>query len=261
MFLHTADYDYVGARSAFFDSHHNLFWWLSAQAIEKYLKAILLLNDISVKGFGHKILEMFQNLYNIDKRIIIPEVSSREIFHSNDLMKTTNKSFILKLVDYGSPDNRYNIIGYDSMTEDLLHLDNFVYHLRRLCVALKSKIHRDIEISWLDMILESPNYWKFQADYLEDLMRLSEKDRLRCSFVQYNVAFFPSAPTEIKRIQRSHFGSPLGLWIDYIEECDPRTQVHQDALVVLQQVLDNIQLPKDLRKDLIELTTRRRQPG
>jgi len=48
-----ADQDYIMARIAYRKEFDQQFRWCSLQALEKYLKAILLYNRVSAKGIGH----------------------------------------------------------------------------------------------------------------------------------------------------------------------------------------------------------------
>ena len=75
-FVSPADRNYYFARFSRIYGMNEEFWWQSAQAIEKLLKAGLVCNDVSVKGFGHDIeklwekhLEKFSDLgvHNISK--------------------------------------------------------------------------------------------------------------------------------------------------------------------------------------------------
>ena len=72
-FVIPADEDYLTARLLYKSNLHRNFFWSAAQCIEKYLKALLLLNGISVKKKGHNlkklILEVekiYHDINNID---------------------------------------------------------------------------------------------------------------------------------------------------------------------------------------------------
>lgn len=59
-FLNIADYDYVASRTLFRNCCYHQSFILMQQAIEKYLKAILLYNKISAKKEKHKIKELLK---------------------------------------------------------------------------------------------------------------------------------------------------------------------------------------------------------
>lgn len=52
-FRDVADNDYLSARILFRFGFIQQAYWFSEQAVEKYLKAILLFNEISTKNLGH----------------------------------------------------------------------------------------------------------------------------------------------------------------------------------------------------------------
>ncbi len=53
-FRDVADEDYVAARALYRDGLDRQFLWAALQSVEKYLKAILAYNRISIKGLGTK---------------------------------------------------------------------------------------------------------------------------------------------------------------------------------------------------------------
>ena len=54
-FIAPADQNYFLARFSKFTDLGNEFWWQALQAVEKYLKAGLVLNKVSVKSFNHSL--------------------------------------------------------------------------------------------------------------------------------------------------------------------------------------------------------------
>jgi len=52
-----ADQDYIMARIAYLKEFDQQFRWCALQALEKYLKAILLYNRVSAKGIGHNLVK------------------------------------------------------------------------------------------------------------------------------------------------------------------------------------------------------------
>jgi len=90
-FRDTADADYVAARALYRILLDQQFLWAALQAIEKYLKAILLYHRVSTKRLGHDICRALHQIRAIDA--IAFDVSS-------DVEK-----FIQQLAVYGC--NRY----------------------------------------------------------------------------------------------------------------------------------------------------------
>ena len=59
LFVGTADENYITSRWCFFSMFYTNFFWLSVHALEKYLKAVLLLNGATTKKFQHNIVELY----------------------------------------------------------------------------------------------------------------------------------------------------------------------------------------------------------
>src|SRR5438874_143572 len=64
-FRDVADADYVAARALFRLGLSQQFLWAALQAIEKYLKGILLFNDVSTKALGHDVAGAYTALSKI----------------------------------------------------------------------------------------------------------------------------------------------------------------------------------------------------
>ncbi|OGP57868.1 MAG: hypothetical protein A2162_02300 [Deltaproteobacteria bacterium RBG_13_52_11b] len=58
----SADQDYIMARQAYRMQFDSQFRWNSLQAVEKYLKAILLYNDRSTIGISHNLVEALKSV-------------------------------------------------------------------------------------------------------------------------------------------------------------------------------------------------------
>jgi len=65
-FRDTADQDYIAARVNYVANLPEPFLWCSLQAIEKYLKAILLFNDCSAKNLSHDLEKGLSRVLEID---------------------------------------------------------------------------------------------------------------------------------------------------------------------------------------------------
>jgi hypothetical protein len=69
MFVATADRDYVLARWAAINRLDINFFWLGVQAVEKYLKAILLLNGRAAKDYGHNVQRLHDDVLTLDSSL------------------------------------------------------------------------------------------------------------------------------------------------------------------------------------------------
>nr|WP_081984136.1 HEPN domain-containing protein [Massilia sp. JS1662] len=132
-FVEPADHDYLAARSLAIGGLHRSFYWSATQAIEKYLKAFLLLHGISVRDFSHdlsKLLEVAKNCKSGFADIDISPNSDLSLPSHFTLSQLKLDQFIQLLQKYGSPSNRYNNYGAIYDTGHLFALDSLVYRLR-----------------------------------------------------------------------------------------------------------------------------------
>ncbi|AWX98967.1 hypothetical protein A8139_02375 [Marinomonas primoryensis] len=126
-----ADQDYISARSNYFMEFQQQFLWSAQQAVEKYLKAILLYNGNTArwkkepnsnsnggKPFGHDLIALNSKV--------------RMIGYLDYSIPDWGESFLEYLSKFGGV-NRY--LSHSSYTtyEALEKLDELVWHIRRYC--------------------------------------------------------------------------------------------------------------------------------
>lgn len=170
-FRDIADNDYIAARAIYRLGLSQQFLWASLQALEKYIKAILLYNDKSTKDIGHDIALGYDRLSQIvDIDFDIPS----EV-----------EQFIRYLSAQGA--NRYFERPFYTLGEELLYLDSAVWHLRRYCkflrmqpLTLKSgKIVDQFQVA-LDQIKGAktkPNKFRIFGGRLEKVLSKSSRTR------------------------------------------------------------------------------------
>jgi len=115
-FRHVADADYIAARMACRAGLMNQFLWSSQQAIEKYLKAILLFNRIPAVGVGHDLAKALQLTDKLRFKL--------------DLRPDSRK-FFDHVATYGS--YRYLEVSSHVVGPALLNLDMTIWDIRRYC--------------------------------------------------------------------------------------------------------------------------------
>jgi len=118
-FRDQADRDYVAARLACRYELFPQFLWASHQAIEKYLKAILLYNRVKATQVGHDLALALSLTENLPFKI---ELSSR------------SRKFIAHLAEVG--EFRYIDIPFYVNGHILIDLDLTVWEIRRYCQVL-----------------------------------------------------------------------------------------------------------------------------
>lgn len=164
-FVIPADEDYLTARLLFKSKLHRGFFWSSSQCIEKYLKAFLLLHDVSVKNNkGHSIEPLFKKAIEIDlelKKIdckIHPDINiDKNLYEQISLEK-----FLNDIENYGNADNRYNSVGVYFGIEHLFALDKFVFLLRnKIEVPDISDSFKELDIN-TESALKDYNPWFFK---------------------------------------------------------------------------------------------------
>jgi HEPN domain-containing protein len=121
-----ADKDYISARIAHRMEFDQQFLWSAEQAIEKYLKAILLYNGSSAKGIRHELKEALRRIYSIrDFDLCLPQ----EV-----------QEFVKYIDDYGT--NRYLDFPSQIRMYSLIELDRAVWFIRRYCRYFGGEIQK-----------------------------------------------------------------------------------------------------------------------
>jgi hypothetical protein len=164
-FVMPGDQDYLMSRLLAQKGLPRGFYWAAAQAIEKYLKAFLLMNGKGVKGFkSHPIKKLFEAASRIDTSLadlnILPHQSIQvEASVSHHLKKFSISDFLDDLEKHGSADNRYNAFGVDYNTGHLCAMDSLSFQLRRKIGAIP--INESFKTLSPDLILifENNNPW------------------------------------------------------------------------------------------------------
>jgi HEPN domain-containing protein len=165
-FRDTADGDYIAARSAFRCTLYQQCFWSSQQAVEKYLKCILLLNRIPATNMGHNLC------FGLDK---IGREGKFQVRLSPEC-----RQFIEHLSTYGN--HRYFETSYYSLGSEIFILDRTVWELRRYCTVLDYCLEEPngekkemLELRRIEQSEnESPKKLQLQRGYLEKVIRDKE---------------------------------------------------------------------------------------
>ena len=136
LFVDMADQDYVLARLAYHEGMGNSFFWVAGQAIEKYLKASLLLNGESSKEYGHNLVKLFEAVDNYASDLLPEKLTKPQQLTIAHWHEETPAEFLKRIEPNTDPNNRYNIFGYLLRREDLFHLDQFIFAARRVAFQL-----------------------------------------------------------------------------------------------------------------------------
>ncbi|HAV6899286.1 TPA: HEPN domain-containing protein [Vibrio vulnificus] len=137
-FVKTGDEDYVTARLTAQKGMHRAFFWAAAQALEKYMKAFLLMRGKGVKTHGkHSIQNIFKEVCDIHDSFRSMSLSPHPSIKINGDLNLKNETitaneFVLLIDKHGDSHNRYNESGVVFEPELLFILDSFISALRPL---------------------------------------------------------------------------------------------------------------------------------
>lgn len=191
-FRDIADRDYISARVLFRNGLYEQFQWCGLQALEKYLKAILLFHDQPAK-FGHepsKLLEQVKKLPRFKEAFSETTESSCEFFQHEG-------------------NNRYFSKLHQIQGDKLMALDQTVFEIRRLCddynFPHQSQKLRDDEQKQLDFVL-SDKIWQAMPllrlkprGFMEEVLDNKKHETLRKQLIWKNFYFANRRRTTIRR--------------------------------------------------------------
>jgi hypothetical protein len=231
-FRDSADSDYITARMAFRARLMQQFLWSGLQAIEKYLKCILLLNRIPYqpKGGGHDINRAFRLVTQTCFDLPVAD---------------TTKKLIESLNNYGQF-SRYYELPYWITGEECLHLDCAVWELRRYCRVLpKKKSERDKQLKALARPRRRPNKTRLPGGRLEEVLTTTDgRHPARAALVYQNHYFGSRSRKTVKGSGLYAGNSPLSLYPEMLDE-----------------VCKYVYLPKSIQAEYRKLLELRRKEG
>ncbi len=121
LFIATADNNYITARWCHQQGLNIDFFWLAAHALEKYMKAALLLNDRSSireqsgsgkpRSFGHDLEALYSALGGIATGLLPERFARPELIEQGAWIDETIAVYMAGLHAKGNADNRYMIVS------------------------------------------------------------------------------------------------------------------------------------------------------
>lgn len=247
MFVATADGNYILARSAFFLGLPYDFYWLSVHALEKYYKAILLMNGKSARSGKHDIVVLHKMVRQLESRLKIEKLLDPRIEH----LSWRNESFdafLERFNRFGSPHNRYALYGEYILPDDIFKIDQQIWAVRRCCRAFHLKIKypngQIIEDDSVQRLLGDSRDWRVNRSLLEELVDAPVNDLDRVAFLRLNIPFAPDGQHELtSRTDMSH-SPPLAEWFQRLRASTTDPKIQNSADQVLRWVRSNIYLEK-----------------
>jgi hypothetical protein len=119
-FRDTGDTDYIAARLAMRSRLAGPFLWSAEQAVEKYLKCILMLNRRKTNDLGHKIAAALERINTTLPFAIVLNKGEQKVFDH--------------LAEWNG--DRYLITSFIVFDIEVLQLDRLVWKLRQYCCPL-----------------------------------------------------------------------------------------------------------------------------
>lgn len=222
-FRDIADGDYIAARLAYRAELMPQAMWSAQQAIEKYLKYILLVNRIPAANVGH----------DLDAGLLLVEELPWK-----PVLRPQSRKFLKHIGAYG--EYRYLDVSYFVVGYPILELDMTVWDIRRYCQVLdvfgkalppvEERLLENAHAMFKESMDRPPHEFRLHGGYLEKVIGNS-KHPSRSALLWQN-AFFGNRrrSTVTQRHNLNAANSPLYLYPDMLEE-----------------LLKYVHIPKDLR--------------
>lgn len=230
-FRDVADRDYISARMNYRAGLFLQFQWSSLQAIEKYLKGILLLNRVPAKKVGH----------DLGKAIDL--ISKHAPFELR--LDAAQRKFIDHLDTYGR--FRYLEISYFIEGNELWLLDSTVWAVRRYCRVMNYNLSAEkggdrnkleVEIKANIDAERAPHKFRSISGELEKIIR-NRKDPARKHLLWLNAHF---ATTTRKRMRVPRYfhatNSPLSLRPHLLKEVQRYVFLPRDVIQAFEERLE-----------------------
>jgi len=236
-FRDTGDGDYIAARLAMKARLGGQFLWSAQQAIEKYLKCILMLNRKTTKDLSHDIRRALNRI-------------NEELPFKIEMRKPEEELFD-HIDEWGG--DRYLLFSHHVFDKEVLKLDLLVWHLRQYCEPL-DVVHYADEPS--DAVLLR-NVAAIEAR----LMGPAKGGHIRGAFLEQVLANkdHPARPGLVWRNAR-YCGKPLK-FIKFVDNWQAVNAPLYLTPELANQVAMYMKIPKDVVNAANELAARRERTG
>jgi hypothetical protein len=271
IFVDTADDNYILSRWSYSQGLNVDFSWLAVHALEKYFKAMLLMNGRSgvsysdatgkQRKFGHNIVALHEQVQSFAGDLLpIAMIKPNGVgghWHAESV-----EAFLRRLYRDGNADNRYALFGYVHHPFELYKLDQMVFAVRRLCLPLDAHYLNEFarnmfpgegrEFTNRDLLLRQPGYWDQIGGKLPEAIGGRRGDMIRETLLHENFAFSPpNEPPKTYQWRTSSNNSVL-----YNEIMMPLEQGDREgkdrARALGEWLIKNVQLPQDVVDEMSE---------
>ncbi len=254
LFVRTADENYIAARWCAAQRLNADFLWLAVHALEKYLKAVLLANNRSSKGYGHAIDRLYDEVKGFAGDLL-PNRLSRppdlDIYHWQE---RSADEFVRHLLDNGNADNRYAIYGYATSSQDLHMLDQMVFAVRRLVCELDERMFPGTDpklptVTYREILTRQPRWFSSVGLPLDKVINAREDSPKRRAALNLNLEFAPPDYAHEPMPSGSSASNPVIIRriLDPLDNDDPRSAA--EGVEIAEWFLANVQVPRGTPTD------------
>lgn len=274
MFVDPADQDYVVARWAYHRKMYLEFFWNACQSLEKYFKASLLLNRMSLlrpngrNKYGHDLEHLFRAVSGYASDLFPEKLTKPVQWDVPHWREETLEEFISRMNELGDANNRYNVFGYMQRWEDLCHFDQMVFAARRVAFNLDSypfignKRQPKQKLKTVRELLQrdpEKMYHRGTTSMLGKLTGKKADQETREAGLRLN---YPFAPADYDhgsvRIGVSSSEAVLYRRIIALSDGPPRTQADYEGVALAEWVTGNVPLPNSVRDQISAAATKMR---
>jgi len=219
-FRDVADNDYITARLCYINRLYPQFIWHSQQAIEKYLKAILLFNKQSAKRLGHNLQKSYERILNSASPLglNLSEVTLNYLSH----LDTWGENRYLEKAHFITPNN------------SIERLDKAVWEIRRFCRYLVNATRPDkLQLKAIQEAMPNKPATRIQNGSLEDIItnekHINHKALMSCN--KYFGGYEGELITPLSAINPTQT-----LYPEYFEELNKYIQFPEEVVKAFQEI-------------------------
>ncbi|HEX7046289.1 MAG TPA: hypothetical protein VF275_01780 [Gammaproteobacteria bacterium] len=194
VFRRQADLDYVAARMNYQLQLRQQFLWSGHQAIEKYLKGILLFNGLSSRWYEDSDGKKHNYVHNLPALLI----HAQKLPHFENALSKRSEEFLNLLDRTGGANNRYIVTRTFNLPNAIHMLDELVWRIRRFCQympdrglgstapvpGLRNAFIRSLH---KEEYLRNPHKFRLPGGELERILKRKPSDKARRALVWANL--------------------------------------------------------------------------
>ncbi len=253
--INTADDDYITARWCALNGLQTNFYWMAAQALEKYSKAILAANSVNTVSFGHKLDQLTSAVFELAGELLPSELEPVDKTSNQALPKCDSRKLIRKIANYGNPNNRYLEFGHQYHHSDLFSFDCLMFALRRLIVNLSSNVPTVLvaengPLSYRQKLTQDPAFRINHFLNFDSLLESIEASELQRWLLIWNSPFnrLSHDPKPMRHVLTS-FRSTAASNIHSLLELNDEILV-REGIEIAKWFAENFKISKELHADL-----------